>query len=307
MAQSIKVIDPKRHLLRAFAMPWNWTSIFFVALSSVLLAVIETHGPTMAISLIGTFFLAAWFFNYAFEMLEHAANGNTAAPIASVETLSPFQWRPLVTAAICLWIVILGLQLGTSGKAIIVVLLLVQPAFIATLGMGDGLLQAVNPISLWRVIFGMGAYYLLVLAVIGLFAALVIALQMMDLWPVERDALLEFGILTVFAVLGSAVFLRRIEIGFEPRLSPERAMERDEREHLRQLDEILTEAYGQARLKRYERAASIIKSWLSNTDQTNTPGGIDIILKRVGDWGDPAAFKFIEEAIGSSKAGDAPP
>jgi hypothetical protein len=288
-------------------MPWNWTSVIFVALSSIFLAIIETHGVLMPIGLIGTFFLAAWFFNYAFEMLEHAANGGTSAPIASVETLSPFQWRPLVTAAICLWVVILGLQLGTMGKAIIVVLLLVQPAFIATLGMGDGLLQAVNPISLWRVIFGIGAYYLLVLAVIGLFAALVIALQKMDLWPVERDALLEFGILTVFAVLGAAVFLRRIEIGFEPRLSPERAMERDDREHLRQLDEILTEAYGQARLKRYERAASIIEGWLSKTDEANIPGDIDVILQRVRDWGDPAAFKLIEAAIGSSKAGAAPP
>jgi hypothetical protein len=288
-------------------MPWNWTSVIFVALSSIFLAIIETHGALMPVSLIGTFFLAAWFFNYAFEMLEHAANGGTSAPIASVETLSPFQWRPLVTAAICLWIVILGLQLGTTGKAIIVALLLVQPAFIATLGMGDGLLQAVNPISLWRVIFGMGAYYLLVLAVIGLFAALVIALQKMELWPVERDALLEFGILTVFAVLGAAVFLRRIEIGFEPRLSPERALERDNHEHLRQLDEILTEAYGQARLKRYERAASIIRAWLSKTDAANIPGDIDVILQRVRDWGDPAAFKLIEAAIGASKAGAAPP
>jgi hypothetical protein len=307
MAPSIKVIDSKRHLLRAFAMPWNWTSVIFVALSSLLLAVLETHGPMMPISLIGTYFLAAWLFNYAFETLEHAANGGTAAPIASVETLSPFQWRPLVTAAICLWLVFLGLQLGPMGKAIIVVLLLVQPAFIAKLGMGDGLLQAVNPISLWRVIVGMGAYYLLVLAVIGLIAALVVAIQKMDLWPVERDALLEFGILTVFAVLGTSVFLRRIEIGFEPRLSPERAMERDDREHLRQLDEVLTEAYGQARLKRYERAASIIKGWLSNTDEKSVPDDIDVILRRVEGWGDPGAFNFIEGAIGSSKAGDAPP
>jgi hypothetical protein len=307
MAPSIKVIDPKRHLLRALAMPWNWTSIIFVALSSILLATIETHGALNPISWIGTFFLATWLFNYAFEMLEHAANGGTAAPVASVETLRPVHWRPLVTAAICVWLVILGLHFGALGKAIIVGLLLLQPAFIATLGMGDGLLRALNPLSLWRVISGMGPYYLLVLAVIGLFAALVKALQQMDLGTFERDALLEFGILTVFAILGSAVFLRRIEIGFEPRLSPERAIERDNREHLRQLDEILSEAYGQARLKRYERAASVIKGWLSNTDATNIPDDIDVILQRVGGWGDPAALKIIEGAIGSSMAKEMPP
>src|SRR5271155_5085188 len=135
MAPSFRVIDSKRQLALAFAMPWNGTSIIFVTLSSLLLTVIESHGALMPISLIGTFFLAAWLFNYAFEMLEHAANGGTAAPIASVETLSPFQWRPLVTAAICFWLVLLGSQFGTKGKVIIFLLLLVQPGVIATLGM----------------------------------------------------------------------------------------------------------------------------------------------------------------------------
>jgi len=286
-------------------MPWRGTSIIFVTLSSLLLALVVSHGVLWPISLIGTFFLASWLFNYAFEMLEHAANGGTGAPVASVETLSPFQWRPLVTAAICFWLVLLGSQLGTSGKVIIFLLLLVQPGVIATLGMGDGLLQAVNPVSLWRVIVGMGAYYLLVLAVIGLFIALAVAQQNVDLWPFERYALLEFGILTVFALLGTSVFLRRIEIGFQPRTSPERAMERDDREHLRQLDEILDEAYGQTRLKNYERAASVIKRWLSNSDEIGFPDDVNLILERVRGWGDPAALNFIERAIGKSTAGDA--
>lgn len=286
-------------------MPWNVTSIIFVTLSSVLLAIIETHGALVPISLIGTFILASWLFNYAFEMLEHAANGGIAAPIASVETLSPFQWRPLVTAAICYWIVLLGPQLGTTGNAVIIVLWLVQPASIAILGMGDSVLQAVNPLSLGRVIVGMGAYYLLVLALIGLFAALVITLQKADLWPFARYALLEIGILTVFAVLGTAVFLRRIEIGFEPRLSPERAVEHEDREHQRQLDAVLDDAYGQARLKDYERAAATIKRWLSSSDETGIPNDVNVILQRVRDWGDPAALTFIEKAIDTSAEGDA--
>src|SRR5271170_4298235 len=145
MAPSSKAIDSMRRLARAFAMPWNATSIIFVTLSSILLTVIESRGVLLPISLIGTFFLASWLFNYAFEMLEHAANGGTAAPIASVETLSPFQWRPLVTAAICFWLVLLGSQFGTKGKVAIALLLLVQPASIATLGIGEGVLQAVNP------------------------------------------------------------------------------------------------------------------------------------------------------------------
>jgi hypothetical protein len=300
MAPSIKAIDSKLHLARAFAMPWHATSIIFVTLSSLLLAGIDVHGVLLLISLIGKFFLASWLFNYAFEMLDYAANGGTGAPVASVETLSPFQWRPLVTVAICLWLVLLEYQLGTTGKVIIILLLLVQPAFIATLGMGDGLLQAVNPVSLWRVIVGMGAYYLLVLAVIGLLIALAIALREVDFWPFERYALLEFAILTIFAVLGTSVFLRRIEIGFDPRSSPERAVERDDREHLRQLDQILDEAYGQARLKYYEHAATVIKRWLANSGEIATPDDVNLILERVRGWGDPAAFNFIARAIGAS-------
>jgi hypothetical protein len=306
MSPSFKVIDPKLHLALAFAMPWHATSIIFVALSSLLLAAIEVHGVLLLISLIGKFFLASWLFNYAFEMLDYAANGGTGAPVASVETLSPFKWRPLVTAAICIWLVLLGSEFGTTGKIIIILILLVQPAVIATLGIGEGLLQAVNPLSLWRIIVGMGAYYLLVLAVIGLFIALTIALQEVGFWPFERYALLEMGILTAFAVLGTSVFLRRIEIGFEPRSSPERAMERDDRQHLRQLDEILDEAYGQVRLKYYEHAASIIKRWLAASGEIAAPDDINLILERVRGWGDPAALKVIERALGASAREQAP-
>jgi hypothetical protein len=280
-------------------MPWNVTSIIFVILSSLLLAGIESR-VLLSISLIPTFFVVSWLFNYAFEVLDHAANGGTAAPTASIEVLSPFQWRPLAQVAICFLIVLLGSQLGTTGNVIIVLLLLVQPASIATLGVGHGVLQAVNPFTLWRVIRGMGTYYLLVLAVIGLFLAFAITVQKAGLWPFVRYMLLEIGVLTVFAVLGTSVFLRRIEIGFEPRSSPERTMERDAGEHQRQLDEILGEAYGQTRLKDYERAASVIKRWLSNTDEIGIANDVKLILQRVRGWGDPAAFNFIERAIGAS-------
>lgn len=300
MAPSSRVIDSKRHLALAFATPWNATSIIFVAFSSLLLAGFESRGVLLPISLIGTFLLAWWFFNYAFEVLDHAANGGTTAPIASIEVLSPFQWRPLVQVAICFLIVLLGSRRGATGDIIIILLLLVLPASIATLGVGDSILQAANPSTLCRVIIGMGAYYLLVLAVVGLFVALAITLHKADVWPFVRYVLLEIGILTVFAVLGTSVFLRRIEIGFEPRSSPERAMERDACEHLRQLDEVLDEAYGQTRLKDYERAASIIKRSLSNTDKIDIPNDVEVILQRVRGWGDPAALNFIEKAIGAS-------
>jgi hypothetical protein len=111
--------------------------------------------------------------------------------------------------------------------------------------------------------------------------------------------LLEIGILTVFAVLGACVFLRRIEVGFEPRSSPERAMEREVGEHQRRIDEIIDQAYVQARLKEYERAASILKRWLSDTDEVSVSNDVKIILQRVRGWGDPAAFNFIERAIGT--------
>jgi hypothetical protein len=281
-------------------MPWNVTSMIFVVLSSLLLAGIASRGVLLSISLIPTFFLVLWLFNYAFEVLDHAANGRTAAPIASVEVLSPFQWRPLVIAASCFLIVGLAPKLRATGNLIVILLVLVSPASIATMAVGDGALHAANPFTLWRITAAMGAYYLLVLAVMVLFAALAVTLQAAHLWPFVRYVLLEIGILTVFAVLGSSVFLRRVQIGFDPSSSPERRMERDVGEHQRQLDGILDEAYGHARLKDYERAASIIKRWLSNTDDGGIPDNVEVILGRVRGWGDPAAFECIERAIGTS-------
>jgi small-conductance mechanosensitive channel len=280
----------------AFAMPWNGTSVMFVVLSSLLLAGMESH-VLLSISLIPTIFLTLWLLNYGFDVLDHAANGSTAAPTASIEVLSPFQWQSLVIMALCFLLVALGSKLGAMRGTVIISLLLVLPACIATFEVGESALQAASPLKLWRITVGMGFYYILVLVVIGLFAALAVILQAVHLWPFVRYMLLEMGVLTVFAVLGTSIFLRRIEVGFEPRSSPERAIARDFDKRQRQLDEILDEAYGQSRLKDYERAASIINRWLSSTEAVSVPDDVKVILQRVRGWGDPTAFSFIERAL----------
>ena len=163
---------------------------------------------------------------------------------------------------------------------VITLLILVLPAAMATVEVGESPIRAANPFALWRITAGMGAYYLLVLAVISVFVALAAILQTTHLWAFVRY-MLEIGILTVFAVLGACVFLRRIEVGFEPRSSPERAMEREVGEHQLRIDEIIDQAYVQARLKEYERAASILKRWLSDTDEVSVSNDVKIILQRV--------------------------
>ena len=80
------------------------------------------------------------------------------------DMLSPFEIRPWIQAALlfygawlCWWI---G---GTFGIVLGIVLLAVFPATVAILGFGEQPWQAVNPVIWFRVIRGLGPYYVLLL------------------------------------------------------------------------------------------------------------------------------------------------
>ncbi len=64
--------------------------------------------------------------------------------------------------------------------------------------------------------------------------------------PLEL-ALAMFGILSLFSVLGGALYERRHELGLDTRKSPEQTEELARRDELRENHALVTEAYGQMR------------------------------------------------------------
>lgn len=269
-------------LLKALLIPWGFASISFVAISSVLLAWLHDKG---VLGLMATYFLLAWLFKYAYVLLEHVANGAREAPAVSTDMLGPMEQRPWIQASICFAVYLALHYIGGVGVAAISVLLLsLLPASMAVLGIGESVPQALNPLMLWRMIRGLGLYYLAILAMLVTVGLLIAALTNMDAWTVLTVVAAEVAVLTVFSALGGAVFERRLELGFEPLTSPERQKDRDDIEHRRLLDRMLDELYTAVKMKRRSQALALLNRWLGHSDDAHVGSDAFVIVRRAAGW-----------------------
>lgn len=281
-------------------MPWSPGSALFVALSAALLGFFRGTGVP---GVVGSYFLLSWLFKYAFVVLEHVANGRLEAPAVSVEMLGPFERRPMILAAWCLALVIAARTLGgAAGVALTTVGLMVLPAIVAVLGLGWGVLQSINPLTLWRTIRGLGIYYLGALGLMAATAVLIFILGIVsawDAWNLCTIALAEVAVLTLFSALGGALFVRRQEIGHEPTVSPERRLAQEDREHLGRLNAMLDELYTQAQLKKHELAMGVLRRWFAHSDDRRIVSDGDTIIARIATWHDSRILSRVSQALGT--------
>jgi hypothetical protein len=281
--------------LRALLVPWSLASVLFVVFSAGLLAFFLGKG---VYGVVGSYFLLSWFFKYAYVVLEHVANGHLEAPVASVEMLGPFEQRPLILVAWCLITYTTARTLGgAAGTALVTLVLLMLPATVAVLGLGSGVFQSINPLTLWRTMRGLGIYYLGALGLMAAAATLIFVMEKMDAWNMLTIAVAEVAVLTVFSTLGGALFVRRLEIGHEPIVSPERQVENEDREHSRALSAMLDDLYTQARLKKHEPALNILGQWFAQTDDRYIVSDANTIGARVAAWNDSKALGWISRAL----------
>ena len=117
--------------------------------------------------------------------------------------------RPLAQVAI-LGLIYLGVKsahdtMGSTAAAVIaVVALLMLPASVAVLGLERNILKAAYPVTLMKMIVGLGPMYVLVLAIIAGYALLIALLGKWEPWLPLQIAIYLFCILSVFSVLGGA-------------------------------------------------------------------------------------------------------
>lgn len=251
--------------LRILLVPFNATCLFMVALFSVLLAYFASAG--LLFGSLGILIVQIWVFKYCYVLIGHLANGESDPPVMSVEMLSPTEIRPwvqiaLITAGgfLCWYI---G---GRAGIALGVVLAVLLPASIATLGVGEPPWEAVNPLTLFRVIRGLGPYYLGLLAAMALYAGIsvgVAAVSPSKILARAIDLLLEFS---YFGLVGGAIFLRRRQLGFEPERSPERIAAREENERSKLRAKMMDDVFQQARHGKHVEATKPLAEWLGNLD-----------------------------------------
>ena len=235
--------------------------------------------------------LTSWFFKYAYILFDHTVHGFDVPPTLDIQMLNPLdEQRPLAQ------VVILGLiyagvkftqiQLGSTVAGVIAaVALLFLPASVAILGLEGNILKAAYPVAWVRMVWLLGPMYVLVLAIVGGCALLMVFVGRLELWLPAQIAIFMFCILSVFSVLGGALYERRHALGLETWASPERTEELHQQSELRSSEKEVMEAYGQMRAGSHVRAWQQLQAWL--TARGNAPDEYRWLCGRVATWEDP--------------------
>lgn len=258
--------------------------------------------------------LTSWFFKYAYILFDHTVRGFDEPPTLDIQMLNPLdEQRPLAQVTI-LGLIYLAVNFAKDamGSTVAVVLavaaLLLLPASVAILGLEGNILKAAYPVAWVRMVLRLGPMYALVLAIIGGYSLLIVLLGRWELWLPVQIAIFMFCILSIFSVLGGALYERRHELELETWASPEQTAERLRKEVLRQSEKEVTDAYGQMRAGSHTRAWQLLQTWL--TARGNAPEDYFWLCGRVATWGDPRYLTrltedYVERLLALKRNGEA--
>jgi len=238
--------------LRYLALPFHTASLLLVALFSVLLR-LALHAGLLGLPAL--LIIGSWFLKYAFLLLDHAAHGRPGAPVLSVEDANPLgEARPLLYGMVVgVFYMATGAleEFATPGlvSALRLLGLLALPGVLAAHAISGSFTAALNPATVVGVTRRLGSSYLVVLCVALAcgWAGRAIVLDGGHLAFLLRIALMMLLWLALFAVLGGAIHVRRVELGFEPEHSAEKRVRRDERDRDRERDRFLDQVFAEFR------------------------------------------------------------
>lgn len=278
-------------VVRFLAIPLRMAPALLIATFSLLL-VLATKATLLGIPL--ALVLLSGFFNYAFILLDGIADGARELPVLSIEMLNPISGqRSLVlltvvviaffaSSAATYWF---GPWFAIAGAGVCATVL---PAMIAVQGATGSVAQSLNPLTCFRLMQRLGADYALILAgiaLLGIAGAAIVSASGGTLPLIVRIALLMYGWLAIFALIGGVLFERRLDLGLDDSLvvEPDEASIDAQRERIRtqQVDRIYAEWRGGAR----ETAWQTISTHL---DQSADPlVELRWLYERIARWPDP--------------------
>jgi hypothetical protein len=282
-----------RDLARCLVMPFQLQSLIFVVLTSALLGFfIGGSLIQLVASLAAIWLLLVWLTQYALHIIDDAANGVREAQTATVEMATAFldarAWvHPTLAVAIGV-----ALYLNPEWPRFPVLLgaAVIFPASLGACAMTGHALHALHPGEIARVIRGLGVFYPLAVAFV-LGCALIGVLLVQQLQSMFLIvAIIELLLLVVYAGLGGALYLRRRELGFEPRLSPERVAERVESERHAERQRFVDELYKDLRVRESARAAGNAGRWLRASRPEHLKGDLHAILEAGRRWSEPREY-----------------
>jgi hypothetical protein len=251
--------------LRALLVPFHPTILVLVTAFALLMSLFLTVAGLWGI--LGIIVLHIWVLKYCFVLIEHMADGAREPPVLDVDMLSPTDIRPWVLIGFLVASTMFARWLGEPGGYYFgTLLLLVLPAIIALMGMGDNFLEALNPVSWWRVISGFGPLYFALLAALFGLGAIDTLVERLPWWRFIEVTIMLLSEITFFSLIGSCIWLRRIPLGFEPSRSPERTAARAEAEGQKERAKMLDHVFEQVRLGKHVDATAPLANWLRDAD-----------------------------------------
>jgi hypothetical protein len=277
-----------------------------------LLATVAVHARIVGIPL--ALLLISWFFKYAYILFDHTMRGFEEPPVLDIQMVNPVnEQRPLaqtiISAGCAFGIYSVYNKWGTTPAAILsIIFLILLPASIAVLGVEGSIVRAANPILWVRMAIGLGHVYFGVFILLIAEFFVLFWLQRFD-WPLMISfAIAMFGLLSVFSVLGGAVYERRDQLGIIAWQSPEKDEELQRKEDHKRDEAIVTEAYGLLRANAHVKSWEKLQNWLKTQDFSLE--AYEWLLQRVSEWNDPRyttrlSEDLIERLVARGKAGDA--
>lgn len=284
-------------LLKILAMPFQLASLLFVALTSLLTGfLLSMAGGSLILLLmvlVALWLMLVWLTNYALQMLDDAANGVHKAATASAEMFAdPFaDARCWVHPGLAAGLTLMHYTRPELPIApTLVIAALVFPASMGACVMSGRALDALNPVAIANVMRGLGFWYL----PLTLFTALCVALAVLATRSLPAGpvlvAILELLLLLAYAGIGGAVYLRRFELGFAPRVSPERREEREHRARELERQQFLDALYKDLRVRETSRAIVASNARLKQVPAIELAEELRDLLAAGRQWNEPREF-----------------
>lgn len=282
-----------RDLLRVLAMPFQLASLIFVALTSLLLSVfLGGDLIRLVVSLLAIFVLMVWITHYALALIDDAANGVREIQTASVEMATFFAdargWiHPFIAVVIG---TLLHLHPEWSRLPVLAAAALLFPASLGACAMSGHALDALNPAAMARLISGLGPWYLVtVLFMLACAAAGVVIVRTVDSLLVVIAAI-QMLLLLAYAWMGGVLYMRRGELDFEPRRSPEKAAMDAEATRRADRQQIIDGLYADLRVRESRRALDKATAWLRGVPAGQLHGDVHALLTSGTGWTEPREY-----------------
>ena len=280
-------------LLRALAMPFQLASLLFVALTSVLLGIfISGDLIRFLVSIAAIWLILVWLTQYALVLIDDAANGSHETRAASVEMatamLDARAWvHPALAVAVG---VLLYLHPDWPRLPVLLVAALLFPASLGASAMTGHAVHALHPGEMARVIRGLGIWYPVVVLFVLACALLGVLVARRADSMILIVASAEMLLLLAYAGMGGVLYVRRRELGFEPRKSPERVAQREEEARHGVRQQFIDDLYKDLRVRESARAARDAGRWLQAAKPEHLKGDLHALLEAGRHWAEPREY-----------------